>query len=737
MLKVENLKKTYAIGNFVTKAVDNLSIEFRESEFVAILGPSGCGKTTLLNILGTLDQPDSGTISLYGNNLSDFTDIEFDRYRNHTLGFIFQTHNLISHLNILENVELGMTLSGVRKRKRRKQALSLLDAVGLRKQAKKKPVELSVGQRQRVAIARALANNPDIVLADEPTGSVDSQTGIIIMDLIKKVAKGKLVIMVTHDEDLANKYADRVIRLSDGKVISDSNPYDSSKENKEGKELKLNKIAMSLKTALSLALGNLKTKKGRAFFTAIASSIGLIGISLILALSGGVNREVTRFQRETNGNYPINISIDTVNLERELNLDELEQEPFPDELVVKKPITPPKEEQSPNLVNNEYGQYVLNYYNENPEDFSGLTIKPKMTFTVLKRNLSSEGKTTFKRYYSETGGNTVTSNQTNRRFTHLPNGTILNDLYDLIAGEMPEATHDPENKTFGILLYVNQYDRIIVSVLENLGYTAEDQNIMIESLIGTELLFHPGKYSSKTFVEDEAIKLKITGIIRPKHENNFNIITRGFGYTSELIDYVKTNYPDTISDVDYINIYPANFKAKDEIKLYLDAYNNRFADANDPNFVEYFDRSSIFAKDAQLVVFGITIVLIAFSSISLIVSSIMIATITYTSVIERTKEIGVMRAIGARKKDISRIFNTENFIIGLSSGALGVAASHLLTIPLNMILEANSEFSNIAHIEIWHVVIILCISLFVALVAGIVPSKIAANKNPVEALRIE
>lgn len=739
MLKVKHLKKTYTVGNLITKAVNNLSIEFRETEFVAVLGPSGCGKTTFLNLLGALDHPDFGEISLYGNQLSNFNERELDRYRNHSIGFIFQTHNLIEHLNAVENIEMGMTLAGANKNKRRAIALELLDKVGLSEHAYKKPNQLSVGQSQRIAIARALATNPDIILADEPTGSVDSKTAIQIMDLIKEIAKDKLVIMVTHDTELAEKYATRIVKLNDGKIISDSNPY-ATKKTKVDKKIKLKKVAMSFKASLTIAFRNLKTKLGRSFFTAIASSIGIIGISLIIALAGGVNREVINFQRETNGNYPINISIDTVNLERQYNLDFLDVEPFPDKQAIIRSTesSASSDEKKPNLVTTEYANYVKDYWNENPDKFSGLTIKPKMTYRVLHYTLNQNtNKFYYKTYFQETGKNMTSGSQRNRAFTLLPSGTVLNDLYDLIAGEMPDNTHDPENKTFGILLYVNTYDRLAVNILTALGYQAEDQNIPIENFIGKELLFHPGKYNSKTFVPEDAIKLVVTGIVRPKRNNNFSIFNRGFGYTSDLVEYVDTHHPEIISGIDYINIYPADFNSKNEIKLYLDAYNHRFSDPNDPNIIEYFDRSALFVTDAQTIVNAVTLVLIAFSSISLVVSSIMIATITYTTVIERTKEIGLMRALGARKKDISRIFNGENFFIGLFAGVFGVIVAYILTIPLNIILENSSNISDIASLHPVFAILMVIFSIGVALTAGSVPAWFAAKKDPVEALRVE
>ncbi|MGI6787484.1 MAG: ATP-binding cassette domain-containing protein [Acholeplasmataceae bacterium] len=736
MLKVQNLRKTYTIGDFVTKAVDDLSIEFRETEFVAILGPSGCGKTTLLNILGALDRPDSGEISLHGNSLTQFKNIELDRYRNNSLGFIFQTHNLIPHLSIVENVEMGMTLSGVGVKERRQRALELLEKVGLIEHLNKRPNQLSVGQSQRIAIARALANNPDIILADEPTGSVDSTTSHQIMQLISEVSKNKLVIMVTHDVELAEQYATRIVKLDDGKIIYDSNPYHSSDSDEISKELVLKKTAMSFTTSFISALKNLRTKIGRVLLTAIASSIGIIGIALILALSSGLSAEIDKFESETLGNYPINISSSTINLEklRELGTQNLKR--FPDEQeVIAFDSNIRALVMRPNIITEEYVNYVLDYYEKNEDKFSGLAIKPKMKYTILAEVDGSPG--TYRTFYRDVGGNLDPVEQLTKRSTLLPSGTIFDSVYNVIGGEKPENVANPADKTFEIVLTVDHYNRINLGVLNLLGLNVENkQRIPFSEFIGRELYLIPGTGVPSPFVKDDAIKLRISGIVRVKEINSFTLFNNGIGFDQNLVEYIYNNYPEAVSSVDYINIYPVNFDAKAEIKEYLEAYNKNFPEG-DPNIVEFSDDSAVFSTISQTVIDAVSIGLIAFTSISLVVSSLMIAIITYTSVIERTKEIGLMRALGARKKDVSRTFNSENIIIGLLSGLFGIGATLALTFPLNWILDHYAGVYNIAKVNPLHALLLIAISVFLAFIAGLIPSRMAANKDPVEALRVE
>jgi len=726
VLKIVDLKRTYISGKSVIKAVDNISIEFRKSEFVCILGPSGCGKTTLLNILGTLDKPNSGEVLLHGNSLSDFSDDDLDMYRNKALGFIFQTHNLIGHLNVLDNVQMAMKLGGVKRRHRRKKAKALLSQVGLVDHLRKKPNELSVGQRQRVAIARALSNNPDIILADEPTGSVDSKTSEQIMTLIKDIAKDKLVIMVTHDETIAEKYATRIIRLDDGKVISDSDPYDTSNSRQRKRDLKLKKTSMPFITSFTSALKNLKTKKGRSFLTALASSVGIIGISLTLALATGTNKAVDRFQSNVIAHYPINISSNFLSLDNpngsttpDINLD---------------PGTTTIEKRQNNITS-EYVDYIKAYQQEKPDNISGITIKPLMRYSLVSAKPDSEGVIKYSSFYRETGGITSPSLQKTRTATLLPDGEIFDLVYDVLAGTKPETAHDPLNKTFGIVVSVDKFNYISSTARKELGLEFNDSDeISFDSIIGKTIYFNPGAYNSKTFNPDNAIKLVVTGVIRVKDNGIFTLFNRGFGYTSELVDYVKENYPDTVSNVDFIDIYPNGLKAKDDLKAYLNAYNDQFSSENHPLSIDFTDDSAAFSEISKDVINVISLGLLAFSAVSLLVSSMMIAIITYTSVVERTNEIGIMRALGARKKDVRLTFNSENIIIGIFAAALGVSISHALTYPLNIIVEHYAQIKNIAHVTLPHTILLLIISVTLAFIAGLVPSKVAANKKPVEAL---
>ncbi|MGI6787482.1 MAG: ATP-binding cassette domain-containing protein [Acholeplasmataceae bacterium] len=738
MLKITNLKKTYTVGNLVTKAVDDISIEFRNDEFVAILGPSGCGKTTFLNLIGALDRPDSGDVFLSGSPLSKLNDIELDRYRNASLGFIFQTHNLIEHLSVIDNIEMSMTLSGIKKKERKTKALELLEKVGLSDHADKKPNQLSVGQRQRVAIARALSNDPDIILADEPTGSVDSKTSHQIVKLIKKIAKNKLVIMVTHDPDLAEQYATRVIKLNDGKVVSDSNPYDSSENNEPIKNFNLKKTGMSFKTTFLSAIKNLRTKIGRSILTAFASSIGILGFGLTLALSYGTSREIDRFDSQILGHYPINISSNYIAPDvpdiPEINLPDFSQNEKPENNTENNNV--PTTDKRQNIITEEYLQYLKTYYEENSDElFSGLTIKYKTKFTIVVPYLNDKNQTAYSTLSNDTGGHLSPSAQKTLKSTLLPDGDIFDLVYDIIAGDRPESADDPENKTFGVVLSLNKFNESNSTIISRLKLKFnQDNEIPFDEVIGKELYYVPGNYSSKTFTPEDAIKLKITGIIRPKDNGTFVLFNSGIGYTNQLIDYVKFNYPETVFDVDYIDIYPNGHEAKIEIKNYLNNYNRRFAGPDDPYNIYYIDESETFGEISRSLINTITFGLIGFSTVSLIVASLMIAIITYSSVVERTNEIGIMRALGARKKDVRRTFNTENIIIGLVASIIGIVATHVLSYPLNMIVERYAGIKNITYITVPHTLFLIFLGVFVAIVAGFIPSRMAANQKPVESL---
>lgn len=739
MLKIENLNKTYTNGKLVTKAIDNMSVEFRKSEFVAILGPSGCGKTTLLNMLGALDTPDSGSVSLNGNNLNHFKDIKLDKYRNSSIGYIFQTHNLIDHLSIVENVEMGMVLGGISKKERRKKALKILDDVGLTNHLHKKIKQLSVGQSQRVAIARALVNNPDIILADEPTGSVDSKTAIEILDLIKKFGEGKLVIMVTHNPGLLENYATRVIKLNDGKIISDSNPY--VPEENTFSIYRIKKNFMSFLTSLKMSFKNIRTKPGRSILMVLATSIGLIGIALILALSGGIKQEIIKLQTRIIGNYPINIAYNSYQQEKLVYIEEyrIDGAPNLDGIIPVETRYAITEDPSKfNHITDDFVDYINDYKELNPSKIVGLTIKPKMIFSVYYKSINDLGKPVTHRTFHDDGSATAINKQTQRYATLLPSGEIFDEIFEYVAGDEPHTINDPSNKTFGVVLLVDEHEKLSGWTLSAIGYNAEEaHNIDPLSFLGYEFFMCPGSTYVKTLDPENTITLKVSGIVKYKEDSQYHVFSHGIGYTSDLVDFLNEKYPESIAknDYDYVLIYGKDFKAKNEIAKHIDLYNESLP--SESRKIEYFDRSVFYVKNIEGIINLILIGLIAFSSISLGVASIMIATITFTSVVERTKEIGVLRALGARKIDIFRVFSGENFIIGVAAGLLAIIISHALTIPINILARNYYGITKIAHVNLFYSILLIFISLFWTISAGILPSKMATNKNPVESLRVE
>ena len=739
MLKLKNISKTYVIGEFSQNALDNVSIEFRKAEFVTVLGPSGCGKTTMLNVIGGLDHADKGDLIINDKSTKNFTDHEWDMYRNNSIGFIFQSHNLISHLSVLQNVEMGLSLSGVSQSEAKKRAIEVLDRVGLRDHVHKRPNQLSGGQSQRVAIARALANNPDVILADEPTGSLDSETSIQILDLIKDIAKDKLVIMVTHDSEMAYKYATRVVKLKDGKIIDDSNPLAENVTNDA--KLDLKKTAMSFKTALISSLNNIRTKLGRTFLTAFAGSIGIIGIALILSLSNGLDQEIDKFERETLSGYPITVTESRLDFEKMRQATETDLLMYPEQdyatmydenrfqsFLVKNDIT------------DDYIQYVDAYVNgDGVETLSGVKYQRKVNMALLKYMEVQPFGDVYFPIHSET---IVENEDTNPGdvfgfgfsfFTLLPEGDVFNNNYEVIYGN--PVTQDFEQKNFQVYLVVDEYNRIYKSTLQILGFDPNTETTFaFEDIIGTEFKLYMGEYNMQTSDITEAMDVTIAGVIRAKEGSNVALLYNGLGYTSELADYLYTNYPDEVGGIDTISLYPSNFENKDLVKEYLDKYNEGKTEAEK---VEYVDQAATITSMVGGVIDTISIVLIAFAAISLVVSSIMISIITYISVLERTKEIGVLRALGARKKDISRVFNSENLIIGFAAGLVGIIVSILLIIPINIIIENLADMPNVAKLSILHISALILISIILAYIAGYIPARMASKKDPVVALRTE
>ena len=763
MLELKKITKSYKTGDFTQKALDNINLKFRKNEFVSILGTSGSGKTTFLNIVGGLDKYDSGDLIINGTSTKKYKPKDWDAYRNNCVGFIFQSYNLISHISILHNVEMSLTLSGVPKKERKERALSALKQVGLERHANKKPNQLSGGQMQRVAIARALVNNPEIILADEPTGALDSKTSEDIMQLIKQVAKDKLVIMVTHNEEIAKKYSTRIVNLKDGIILSDSNPY-TNEEKEETYQMK--KTSMNFLTALKLSLNNIFTKKGRTLLTAFASSIGIIGISLILALSNGFDIQIDKFESETLSSFPILISkqgaeIDIEELQKEA--EELKNKKIDDTKIYAYSI-----EQESVMHTNNFTKEYLNYINNIDENLIyGISYTRYTKINALAKQ----------------DNNIVTIDTTS--FVSIPKQvktkeSYLEKGYDILKGSLPNNKNE-------ILIEVDSKNRLDKSILKIFNIDSEEINI--NDLIGKEIKIIPNDnyykkvgniYTVNTNLEEiynkkDNITLKVVGIIRAKKDNKLSeteqaLSTTTMGrilYTNELMeDLININSTSKIvkdqqkqntsvltmqklneeekqqnlvylgaEDIPYlISIYPNNFDDKEQVLEYLDKYNEN---KNDEDKIIYTDMAQTVVSLSNSIMSAITYVLIAFSAISLVVSSIMIGIITYISVLERTKEIGILRSLGARKKDITRVFNAETFLIGLTSGLMGILIARLLIIPANIILENLTELKNVAQMNITHILIMIAISIIITLIGGLIPAKMASKKDPVEALRTE
>ncbi|HHV98696.1 MAG TPA: ATP-binding cassette domain-containing protein [Clostridiaceae bacterium] len=775
MLSLKNIKKSYKTGNFNQIVLNGINLNFRDNEFVAILGASGSGKTTLLNIIGGLDRYDSGDLIVNGKSTKEFKNVDWDAYRNNRVGFIFQNYNLITHLNIMDNVEMGMTLSGVPAGVKRKKALKLHEMVGLKDHIHKKPNQLSGGQMQRVAIARALANDPDIILADEPTGALDSTTSRQIMDLIKDIARDKLVIMVTHNSGLAHSYADRIIEFKDGEVVSDSNPLP---DEEAVSQYKLKRTRMSFLTALKLSGTNISTKKGRTFLTAFASSIGIIGIALILSLSNGFDKQIKNFESGTLSTFPIMISQNTVELDRNMIREQQasmlglskDEDAYPKEKVVY-PVEPVEEKMThDNIITEEYVKYVESI---NPDLVAGISYTRMLNINLLKKQ-----------------GNVATIVNTNpMSFISYPKSLdskrpgYLEQNYDLLAGSYPSGMND-------IVLIVDKKNGVDKDILQSFGLDYKAESIPFDKIIGYELkvILNNDFYKANgnfftingnpsnlidLYNNERAISLKVSGILRPKENVKIPLLPNSFTYSDELAEFILkdavnsdivlkqknsdfnllTGEPLDIIDSDgmsskdailaslgassipyMISIYPVDFDAKEAILEYLDKYNEGKSETDK---VVYMDLAGTITEMSGGIMDAITLVLVAFSAISLFVSLIMVGVITYISVLERTREIGVLRALGARKKDISRVFNAETFIIGLFSGVLGIFIARLLIFPINSYIKKATELKNVAQLNPVHAISLVLVSLILTMLGGLIPAKIAARKDPVEALRAE
>ena len=847
MLEIKRISKVYTTESFDQKALDNVSISFRENEFVSILGPSGSGKTTMLNIIGGLDKYTDGDLIINGISTKQYTDRDWDTYRNYKIGFVFQSYNLITHQSVLSNVELALTLSGVSKKERRRRAEDALKKVGLKDHIHKRPNQLSGGQMQRVAIARALVNDPDIVLADEPTGALDSKTSEQIMNLLKEVAKDRLVIMVTHNKELAEKYSTRIIELKDGKVTNDTNPF-KGKEEKNETSRKTKMTSMSFKTALGLSLNNLMTKKGRTLLTAFAGSIGIIGIALILSLSSGVQRYIDRVQEETLTSYPLTVDAATIDMASM--------------------ITEMQAKQEKDIANSKGKKVYSNNTISDMMNIMGSKVKTNNIKDFIKYIEKGDklGKYTSEVSYQYNLNLQIFKSDTSNGIVKVHPDTVLSSMgmtdqeglmmgdvwvemfdnkdlneqmYEVVAGRMPKSYNevvlliDENNRVTDYVLYAiglkdqNELEQMMKDIMagkevdsEVVSYSYDEiLDLEFKYLLNTDYYEKVGniwvdKSDDEEFLKkqiDAAEKLKVVGIIKP--DENATVVTNPMGgvlYTKDLkkqvIDkinnekiikeqkdnpdkniltglkfdngkfsmedlnpeqqaYLASLSPEELTNLismykeqenatyesvlrklgsidlespSSIHIYAKDFESKDEIKNIINKYNDKQEKAgNEENVINYSDMVGLLMSGVSGIIDIISYVLISFVSISLVVSSIMIGIITYISVLERTKEIGILRAIGASKRDVSRVFNAETFIVGLCAGLIGVGITVLLNIPINIIIKALTDVSGISVLPLGGAIILVLISMFLTTIAGLIPARIASKKDPVEALRTE
>ena len=847
MLQLKKIKKSYKTGDFVQHALKGIDVEFRENEFVAILGPSGSGKTTMLNIIGGLDRYDSGDLIINGKSTKEFKDKDWDAYRNNCIGFIFQSYNLIGHISVLQNVEMSMTLSGVSAKKRRRKALEVLNKVGLKEHAHKRPNQLSGGQMQRVAIARALVNDPEIIMADEPTGALDSQTSIQILELIKEIAEDKLVIMVTHNPELAENYASRIIKFKDGNLIDDSNPI--TKKDKINKELNLKRTQMSYKTALSLSFTNLMTKKGRTILTSLAGSIGIIGIALILSLSHGMQNYIDRVQEETLSSYPLTIA--------EASID------MTDMMASMKPSNDTEDQKenkiySNNIMNKMMNMVTAKVTTNNLKEFKSQIEKDKklneytnaISYSYdlnlnIYRNVNGENVKVNPTQVMDNLGMGLNQMQqqmmTTDVFQELFNNDELNkQMYDVVKGRWPENYDE-------VVLLIDKNNQVSDFTLYSLGILDQDElELIMKKIMAGEVIEESKKHefdyedflnlefkvlqnsdyydkvnnlwinkeNDEKYINEKlnnALKLKVVGIIRPNEEavsqassgmiyyskdltkyiinkNNesqivkeqkenpeINVLTKmSFNdnnkfdlnnMSPEQLAYIQSlpptelaqlmqNYQEQagstyeqvlkqiggidINSPSMINIYPKDFDSKEEVINYIADYNKtQEKNGKEENIIDYQDLVGMLMSSVSTIINVISYALMAFVSISLVVSSIMIGIITYISVLERTKEIGILRAIGASKKDITRIFNAETVIEGFIAGTLGILITLLLNIPINIIVKNITDISNLSKLPFMGAIILIILSTILTIVGGFIPAIYASKKDPVEALRTE
>lgn len=909
MLVLKDIVKDYKTGDTAVRALKGVNINFRENEFVAILGPSGCGKTTLLNLIGGLDRYTSGDLFINGKSTKHFTDGDWDTYRNHSIGFVFQSYNLIQHQTVLSNVELALTLSGVSKKERRRRAIEALEKVGLGEQIHKKPNQMSGGQMQRVAIARALINDPDILLADEPTGALDSETSVQIMDILKEISKEKLIIMVTHNPDLAYEYSNRIIRFLDGKVVDDSNPFNPGEEVQKADKkttVEKGKKSMSFASAFALSINNLRTKKGRTFLTAFAGSIGIIGIALVLALSNGIQVYIDRVQEDMLLSYPMTVEKQTMDMESMMSS------------FTGMGVTTNEDagEDGKIHVNEMFMDMVNAFISEatsnNLDNFKKYIEDNQAAFDEVCNDVQYKYSTPLNIYRADTENGVVKCNPSNAMdmvpmddsmkqmaqpmaqsfsvwLELIGDDRLMDAQYDVIAGRMPEDFNevvlivDGNNEINELVVYAlgikNQADfqKDMMSALASgetfdtstvSEYTYEEILDMEFSLVLSADYFVKNEktglwvdnsandYYVKKLIED-GFKIKIVGILRPDEDNTLSVGTGGIGYKRELMDYainesakkpvvkeqlanpnkdvltgntfstltvndfdladvdlglidftyldygpfmsmaegmdvseidmtnmgamfgfddmselekklmegflsdeqvlaIKQAYVDTLASqssyegtlerIGYstfespsqICFYPRNFESKEKLNELIEYYNTRVEEDGHPESrIKATDLIGVLMSSITTIIDVVTYVLVAFVAISLVVSSIMIGIITYISVLERTKEIGILRSIGASKKDVARVFNAETAVVGFGAGVIGILSTLILEIPINLLLRYVAKIPAAASLPVAGAIILVVISVALTLIAGLIPSRMAAKKDPVEALRTE
>lgn len=833
MLELTNITKDYVSGDTTVKALKSVSIKFRKNEFVSILGQSGCGKTTLLNIIGGLDRYTDGDLSIDDISTKKYKDKDWDTYRNNRIGFVFQSYNLIPHQTVLSNVELALTLSGVSKSERRKRAMEVLEKVGLGDQIHKKPNQMSGGQMQRVAIARALVNNPDILLADEPTGALDSATSIQIMNILKDISKDKLIIMVTHNPELADKYSSRIIRLLDGKVVDDTNPYNGkecdddkatdkqdSKNNKSeetGKKAKKQKTSMSFATALSLSLNNLMTKKARTILTAFAGSIGIIGIALILSLSHGMRSYIHRVEQDTLSGYPLTIQKTAVDYSSFLGMGEEKkiEDKQPGRIYSNSMMSDMINKMLTSVTVNDLKSF-MSYIESDESGIKDLTNDIQYSYDVdLNIYKADTSKGIFKVNPSTVfeslgmdqmtqGGSMSMMGNTDAWSEMIDNEELIKSQYDILDGRLPQEYNEvvlvvdkddmiSEYSLYALgLIDISQLQKVFAQMQmgnvpeenlndEQVSFTYDELlNQSFKLVVNTDVYVKDGNgyrdmSSDEEFMKQllaNSVDIKIVGILKPNGDASNASITTNVAYTNKLTQYLINTVNDSdivkeqlanpavdvftgepfaensyeanltklgvanLEDPASINIYPKDFKSKEKIVDIIDEYNAKLK-AEGKEEIEYTDYVGLMMSSVSTIINAISYVLIAFVAISLVVSSIMIGIITYISVLERTKEIGILRSIGASKKDVSRVFNAETVIVGFVAGMIGIIITLLLNIPINIIIKNITDISGMSKLPVSGGVALVVISIILTFIAGLIPARVASKKDPVIALRTE